>query len=95
MNQSAAVLALTNISFWRGPTSVPLPLIDDRVAAAAAATKHLEHAKVADHVAALLKCTPPEHADQHSGLTPLMRFACTAMYNDPMPPEVRMHQAHS
>lgn len=71
-----------------------LCLTDDRVVAAAAATKQLRYARLADHVAALLKCTPPERADQHSGLTPLMRFACTAKKEDPRSTEVRRPQPY-
>jgi hypothetical protein len=65
-----------------------LCLTDESVAAAATAAKQLVHSKVTQQVAAVLQATPLELAHQHSGLTPLMRFACTAAYDDPTPPEV-------
>lgn len=72
---------------------VGLRLTDERVAAAAAGAaesrKHRAGITVAWHVAELLEATPPEKtADQHSGLSPLMRFACTAERNDQVPAEV-------
>jgi hypothetical protein len=65
-----------------------LRLTDDRVAAAAAAAQPQAHARVAQKVAALLQATSPQHAEQHSGLTPLMWFACTAALDDPVATEV-------
>jgi hypothetical protein len=65
-----------------------LRLTDESVAAAVAAAQQLEFARVQQQVAAVLKATPPELAHQHSGLTPLMRFACTAVFRDPVPAEV-------
>jgi hypothetical protein len=65
-----------------------LRLTDERVASAAAAAQPQVHVRVAQQVAALLQATTPQHAQQHSGLTPLMKFACTADLDAPVLTEV-------